>query len=423
MNEEEYYEEEYYEEEQAEEEQEIFDDGLEYTEPGAQKVDKPSKDEKNVAKWLKKNVKTKKTKFLSHVVEYFTSSKAIDALMKSKFAEGSNPLFTTREQVVEFLDVMLEHKFFHRAKKVPVTLEEIRGKKADKEKGQDKEKEKEKDKAKDDKKDTDPEAENTQGDGGATGNEKEKKEKKKRKIRLDMHPEQIFVDGSEAYVWIYDPIPLHYWIFGFILLLGAVGICLFPLWPPMLRKGVYYLSIAAAGFLVFILALTVVRLIVFTIVWALTGGKLHFWIFPNLTEDVGFFESFWPLYESNYNSEASGKTDKKSKSKGKKKDKDSDAEDTAVDADADGDGDVDAEVSTLEPEKIELIKEHDTDMEIRKRRKVGADEYEDEDVDESQTQHKDSKDGTPRTSGSDSESSSKDYEIISSSEVQNVAGN
>ncbi|XP_043661590.1 translocation protein SEC62 isoform X2 [Drosophila teissieri] len=407
----------------------------EYTEPGAQKVDKPSKDEKNVAKWLKKNVKTKKTKFLSHIVEYFTSSKAIDALMKSKFTEGSNPLFTTREQVIEFLDVMLEHKFFHRAKKVPVTLEEIRGKsggdkKADKEKNQDKEKEK--DKAKDDKKDTDPEGDNGQGDGGASGNEKEKekKEKKKRKIRLDMHPEQIFVDGSEAYVWIYDPIPLHYWIFGFILLLGAVGICLFPLWPPLLRKGVYYLSIAAAGFLVFILALTIVRLIVFIIVWALTGGKLHFWIFPNLTEDVGFFASFWPLYESNYNSDAnnsSAKTDKKSKSKDKKKEKESDAEDTAVDADgdADGDGDLDAEVSTLEPEKIELIKEHDTDMEIRKRRKVGADEYEEDDVEdeEPKTQPKDSKAGTPRNSGSDSESSSKDYEIISSSEVQNVAGN
>ncbi|KQS70407.1 translocation protein SEC62 isoform X1 [Drosophila erecta] len=432
-------EEEYFQEEEEEQEQEIYDDGTEYTEPGAQKVDKPSKDEKNVAKWLKKNVKTKKTKFLSHIVEYFTSSKAIDALMKSKFTEGNNPLFTTREQVIEFLDVMLEHKFFHRAKKVPVTLEEIRGKsggdkKADKEKNQDKEKEKEKDKdkAKDDKKDTDPEGDNGQGDGGASGNEKEKekKEKKKRKIRLDMHPEQIFVDGSEAYVWIYDPIPLHYWIFGFILLLGAVGICLFPLWPPLLRKGVYYLSIAAAGFLVFILALTIVRLIVFIIVWALTGGKLHFWIFPNLTEDVSFFASFWPLYESNYNSDAnnsSAKTDKKSKSKDKKKEKDSDAEDTAVDADgdADGDGDVDAEVSTLEPEKIELIKEHDTDMEIRKRRKVGADEYEEDDVDEEEpkTQPKDSKAGTPRNSGSDSESSSKDYEIISSSEVQNVAGN
>ncbi|XP_044250805.1 translocation protein SEC62 isoform X3 [Drosophila takahashii] len=369
----------------------------EYTEPGAQKVDKPSKDEKNVAKWLKKNVKTKKTKFLSHIVEYFTSSKAIDALMKSQFAEGSSPLFTTREQVIEFLDVMLEHKFFHRAKKVPVTLEEIRGKSGGDKKA---DKEKEKEKSKDDKKDTDPEGDNGQGDGGVSGNEKEKekKEKKKRKIRLDMHPEQIFVDGSEAYVWIYDPIPLHYWIFGFILLLGAVGICLFPLWPPLLRKGVYYLSVAAAGFLVFILALTIVRLIVFIIVWGLTGGKLHFWIFPNLTEDVGFFASFWPLYESNYNSDAnnsSAKTDKKSKSKDKKKEKDSDAEDTAVDADGDGDGDVDAEVSTLEPEKIELIKEHDTDMEIRKRRKVGADEYEEDDVEEEepQTQPKDSKDG------------------------------
>ena len=425
-------EEEYFQEEEEEEqEQDIYDDGTEYTEPGAQKVDKPSKDEKNVAKWLKKNVKTKKTKFLSHIVEYFTSSKAIDALMKSKFTEGSNPLFTTREQVIEFLDVMLEHKFFHRAKKVPVTLEEIRGKsggdkKADKEKTQDKEK----DKAKDKKKNTDPEGDNGQGDGGASGNkkEKEKKEKKKRKIRLDMHPEQIFVDGSEAYVWIYDPIPLHYWIFGFILLLGAVGICLFPLWPPLLRKGVYYLSIAAAGFLVFILALTIVRLIVFIIVWALTGGKLHFWIFPNLTEDVSFFASFWPLYESNYNSDpnnSSAKTDKKSKSKDKKKEKESDAEDTAVDADGDADGDVDAEVSTLEPEKIELIKEHDTDMEIRKRRKVGADDYEEDDVDEEETkaQPKDSKAGTPRNSGSDSESSSKDYEIISSSEFQNVAGN
>ncbi|XP_032591944.1 translocation protein SEC62 isoform X2 [Drosophila grimshawi] len=425
----------------------------EYTEPGEQKVDKPSKDEKSVAKWLKKNVKTKKTKFLSHVVEYFTSSKAIDGLLKSKFAEGDNALFTTREQVIEFLDIMLEHKFFHRAKKVPVTLDEVRGKlekKSESSKVLDKEKDKTdasgkgnvKSSSSSDKKDTDLEAD---GDAAQAGSAAavDKKEKKKRKIRLDMHPEQIFVDGSEAYVWIYDPIPLHYWIIGFTLLLGAIGICLFPLWPPQLRQGVYYLSIAAAGFLVFILTLTIIRLIVFTIVWALTGGKLHFWIFPNLTEDVGFFASFWPLYESNYVTDASAstsgsKSDKKSKSKSKKKDKDSDGEeDTAVDADGDADGDADADSLPLEPEKIELIKEHDADMEVRKRRQVGADEY-DEDDDEAadgegaetsppqadtMAQAKDTKAGTPRNSESDSESSSKDYEIISSSEVQNVAGN
>lgn len=115
-----------------------------------------------------------------------------------------------------------------------------------------------------------------------------------------MHPEQMFVDGPEIYVWIYDPIPMHYWLFGALLVVGAIVVCLFPLWPPALRKGVYYLSIAAAGFLVFILGLAVLRVIVFCIVWFVTGSKHHFWLFPNLTEDVGFLESFWPLYNVKY---------------------------------------------------------------------------------------------------------------------------
>jgi hypothetical protein len=63
------------------------------------------------------------------------------------------------------------------------------------------------------------------------------------------------------------------------------------------RKGVYYLSIAAAGFLIFIIALAAVRLVVFCVLWALTFGKHHFWLFPNLTEDVGFLASFWPIYQ------------------------------------------------------------------------------------------------------------------------------
>lgn len=40
-----------------------------------------------------------------------------------------------------------------------------------------------------------------------------------------------------------------------------------------------------------------VKLIIFVIIWGVTFGRHHFWIFPNLTEDVGFFESFWPLYQ------------------------------------------------------------------------------------------------------------------------------
>ncbi|XP_023159359.1 translocation protein SEC62 isoform X1 [Ceratitis capitata] len=415
-------------------EQYVEDDGTEYTGPGEQEVEKPTKDEFKVAKWMRANIKSKKTKFLSHNVTYFISNKAVDALLKSKFAQGDDALFTTREQAIEYLDMMLEHKFFHRAKKVPVSLEELRGSaasaaiagKTTKNKGDDKEHKNTSGgkKEKDEKKDTEAEAEasggnNGNGDGnisaGAGGAGGEKKEKRKRKIRLDMHPEQIFVDGSEAYIWIYDPIPLHYWIYGLILLLGAILICLFPLWPPLLRKGVYYLSVAAAGFLVVILALTVVRLIVFTLVWLLSYGKLHFWLLPNLTEDVGFFASFWPLYESNYiaEEEKSKPTDKRSKSKSKKKEKDSDAEeDTAPEA------------IPLEPEKIEEVKEHDADMELRHRNVAGdsATTGNSEDGGEnSETAVKSDAKGSHTPSESDSEISGKDqFEIISSSEVHNV---
>jgi translocation protein SEC62 len=174
---------------------------------------------------------------------------------------------------------MLSHKLFHRAKKVTVSEMELRG-------GRTKDKSKEQEK-----KETDAESshEKEKGEKGV--------EKKKRKIRLEMHPQQIFVDGHEAYVWIYDPIPMTYWIFGALVVIGAIVICLFPLWPPQLRTGVYYLSMTAAGFLVFLLALVVVRFILFCTIWICTGGKHHFWFLPNLTEDVGFIDSFKPLYK------------------------------------------------------------------------------------------------------------------------------
>lgn len=38
-------------------------------------------------------------------------------------------------------------------------------------------------------------------------------------------------------------------------------------------------------------------MVIFAVVWVTTMGKHHLWILPNLTEDVGFFESFWPLYK------------------------------------------------------------------------------------------------------------------------------
>lgn len=387
----------------------------EYTGPGEQEVEKATKDELKVAKWLKSNVQTKKTKFLNHNVEYFSAVRAIDALLASKFAQGDNCLFPHRQAVIDFMDDMLHHKLFHRARKVPVSEQELRGK--SKKAGGGGEKDKDKGTTKDEKA-TDG-GESSHAEGGKAGGDKDK-EKRKRKIRLEMHPEQIFVDGHEAYVWLYDPIPMHYWIFGALLVVGAIVICLFPLWPPLLRKGVYYLSIAAAGFLVFILGLAVLRFVIFCLVWILTGGKHHFWLLPNLTEDVGFFASFWPLYDHEYKDGSTDK-DKNKKKKKQKRDKDSDAEEDAVNV----------------PPKIDEIKEHDAEEKtakasgdaegkVRNRRTgkgaarveetASASEEQDED------EHGEDDKNTPSESeseGSQRSSTGKDFEILEHDEVEN----
>ena len=55
-----------------------------------------------------------------------------------------------------------------------------------------------------------------------------------------------------------------------------------------------------SSFQVAIIGLAIFKYILFGILFALSAGKLKFWIFPNLTEDVGFLESFLPIYDYTY---------------------------------------------------------------------------------------------------------------------------
>nr|CAG4642780.1 EOG090X0D00 [Evadne anonyx] len=320
-----------------------------------QPVVKPTNEEYAIAKWMKANVHKKRTKFLNHAVEYFTASKAIDNLLTSQWSKpgkkGEEPLFTTRESVVEYLNILLLHKFFHRAKKIAVTAEELkaRSKKRNKKKEEEIEK---KEEADNDKKQDEADSSHTEEKA------KEKTKKERRKIRLDMHLEQHFVDGNEAYVWIYDPIPYYYWLAGGGVVLAVVAFCLFPLWPPIVRKGVYYLSVGAAGFLIFILGLAVLRIVVFCLLWLLSMGRHHLWLFPNLTEDVGFFASFWPLWKYEYKDKngSSMKKDKKLKAKKVSDDENDGADDVLKEEDEEDDDDATAGDAT-QAEKSETESE------------------------------------------------------------------
>merc|ERR1712025_681756 len=242
------------------------------------------------------------------------------------------------EQAIEFCDELLKHKMFHRAKKIQVD-----------------------DKFK--KKSNKAKTDNTEGENTAEENKDnkavEKSDKKKRKIRLDMHLEQLFLDSKDAYVWIYDPTPWYYWVGGGAIVLITIAVCLFPLWPPWMRLGVHYLSIAAAGFLVFIIALGVVKYIIFALLFALSAGKLKFWIFPNLTEDVGFLESFMPVYDYTYT--GGSKKGKAKDSDDEESDDDHQEDEKNDEADQSESDDSTSKKSSVAGEDFELVDKNDTD--------------------------------------------------------------
>ncbi|KAL3988713.1 hypothetical protein ACER0C_013031 [Sarotherodon galilaeus] len=271
-----------------------------------QEVSEPTKEEKAVAKYLRFNCPTKSTNMMGHRVDYFIASKAVDCLLDSKWAKakkGEEALFTTRESAVDYCNRLLKKQFFHRALKVMK-------KKTDKDTKKEKEKEKpksdsskeeEKKGKKEKEKKKEPEAVETKKEKSddSPGTPKKKKEVKK-KFKLEPHEDQLFLDGNEVYVWIYDPVHFKTFAMGLILVIAVIAATLFPLWPAEMRVGVYYLSVAAGCFVASILLLAVARCILFLIIWLVTGGRHHFWFLPNLTADVGFIDSFRPLYTHEY---------------------------------------------------------------------------------------------------------------------------
>merc|ERR1711962_1941870 len=234
-------------------------------------------------------------------------------------AKEGELVFQTREQTVEYLDNLLRFKMFHRAKKIPVTqkdkdakiplykLDRVRRMRRSEEEKAEKEREGEKEKEKESERESEKESERSEK-SEEDRNEKDeeklpKEEKKKRKIRLDMHLEQIYVDSSDAYVWLYDPIPWYYWILGGGICLVVIMFCLFPLWPKKIRHASGWLSFASVCFMIGVMGLAAVKYLVFSILYLLSGRNLRFWFLPNLTKDVGFLSSFWPLYDYTYTGE------------------------------------------------------------------------------------------------------------------------
>jgi translocation protein SEC62 len=311
---------------------------------------KLSKIENTIAKYLRFNCPTKSTTISSEEVYYFTASKAVDTLLESKWGSKAkkDPLFTNRQSAVVFLEGLRAKGLFWRARKLvpkrkerPVPAIADNPAKSDKKaenvdpnKSSAKKSKKERGKAVD----SSPIVSKTSNEGDEKKDDDEKR--KKKKIKLDGHSEQVFIDGNDVYVWIFDPTPWTKWLIGLGLVFGAIAVCLFPLWPPWVRVGIYYLSLVGLALFGVLIGVAVARTILFCVIWCASLGVHHFWLLPNLTEDCGFFESFKPLYSYQYCPKADSNAKKKlSSSRTSSKDEDKSEKDAGnTDSDRNTDG-------------------------------------------------------------------------------------
>lgn len=98
----------------------------------------------------------------------------------------------------------------------------------------------------------------------------------------------------QYYIWLYEGSQWRQKIMATGVVAAIFAVVLFPLWPFVLRRGVWFLSLGMMGLLGLFFAMSIFRLILFCVtVFAVPPGL---WLFPNLFEDVGFLDSFKPLW-------------------------------------------------------------------------------------------------------------------------------
>ncbi|KAK3063480.1 hypothetical protein LTS18_015140 [Coniosporium uncinatum] len=137
---------------------------------------------------------------------------------------------------------------------------------------------------------------------------KQKRVKGQWHVRIEQHQE---ANDDDHYIWLYEGSQWKMKLYAVGALVCVMAVVLFPLWPIMLRQGVWYLSMGMMGLIGLFFAMAIFRLILFCITVFVTPPGL--WLYPNLFEDVGFFDSFRPLWAWHETEE-----EKKQKKKAKK---------------------------------------------------------------------------------------------------------
>ncbi|KAI9750684.1 MAG: Translocation protein S62 [Lichina confinis] len=133
-------------------------------------------------------------------------------------------------------------------------------------------------------------------------------------VKIEQHQE---VQDPEHYLWLYEGPQWKQKLYAVAALVVIMALVLFPLWPIKLRIGVWYLSMAMLGVIGLFFAMSLFRLVLFcATVFTVPPGL---WLYPNLFEDVGFFDSFRPVWGWHEDKKTMKKNAKAAKESSKKR--------------------------------------------------------------------------------------------------------
>ncbi|KAM3423519.1 hypothetical protein BST61_g947 [Cercospora zeina] len=130
---------------------------------------------------------------------------------------------------------------------------------------------------------------------GHEGHNHGKKKRVKGLWTVKVEPQQEAAD-EYYYVWLYQSTAAQWKnkMYAALALIGILAVVFFPVWPYTLRIGVWYLSMGMLGLLGLFFGMAIFRLILFLLTCLTVKPGL--WLYPNLFEDVGFFDSFRPVW-------------------------------------------------------------------------------------------------------------------------------
>ncbi|KAK1348837.1 translocation protein Sec62 [Hamiltosporidium tvaerminnensis] len=99
---------------------------------------------------------------------------------------------------------------------------------------------------------------------------------------------------TDFYIWVTESTSSTNLIISLALIFLSLALVMYQVWPSKLRRCTVYVAYPLMAFVVFLIVLGILRLIIFSITFFTNSPGI--WLFPNLFADVGFVDSFIPVW-------------------------------------------------------------------------------------------------------------------------------